>query len=104
MKKKILLVVGAGASIEVGYPSVKNLTNYIDEKINSSNHLSNNQKLLYEKIKCILNNGNYSTHKLLKRKRLIKKIEKIEEYFKNSVIENPKIRDEFMKLKGMRKS
>ena len=101
MKKKILLVVGAGASIEVGYPSVKNLTNYIDEKINSSNHLSNNQKLLYEKIKCILNNGNYSTHKLLKRKRLIKKIEKIEEYFKNSVIENPKIRDEFMKLKRM---
>lgn len=103
MKKKILLVIGAGASIEVGYPSVKNLTNYIDEKISTSNHLSNNQKLLYEKIKCILNNGNYSTHKLLKRKRLIKKIEEIEEQFKNknSVIENLKIRDEFMKLKGM---
>lgn len=101
MKKKILLVVGAGASIEVGYPSVKKLTDYIDEKINSSNYLSNNQKLLYKKIKYILNNGNYSIHKLLKRERIIEKIEQIERHFKNSILENPKIRDEFMKLKGM---
>lgn len=104
MKKKILLVVGAGASIEVGYPSVKKLTDYIDEKINSSNYLSNNQKLLYKKIKYILNNGNYSTHKLLKRERIIEKIEQIEQierHFKNSIIENPKIKDKFMKLKGM---
>ena len=68
-KKKILLVVGAGGSVDVGYPSMNDLNEEIEFQLKSYKDLFN----LYSLIKNILNDK--SDKKLERLDKVIKKVE-----------------------------
>lgn len=69
-KKKILLVVGAGGSVDVGYPSMNDLNEEIEFQLKSYKDLFN----LYSLIKNILNDK--SDKKLERLDKVIEKIQK----------------------------
>lgn len=83
-KKRILLVVGAGGSVDVGYPSMNDLNEEIEFQLKSYKDLFN----LYSLIKNILNDK--SDKKLERLDKVIEKIQKKIDENSKKIKENPK--------------
>ena len=73
-KKKILLVVGSGGSIEMGFPSVTTLNKKIENTLNNENK---KLYLLYIKIKKIINIIPYYTEESFENNKRISKIKRV---------------------------